>query len=61
MSRFANNALLGVGLGLGLGLENKERTKEIKGTTKPLMAILDISRKQYRIKVQYPCIARRLL
>ena len=30
----ANNALLGVGLGLGLELENKERTKEIKGTTK---------------------------
>ena len=31
-----------MGLGLGLELENKERTKEIKGTTKTLMAILDI-------------------
>ena len=29
-------------MGLGLGLENKERTKEDQGTTKALMAILDI-------------------
>ena len=43
MSRIANNALLGGGL--GFGLENKERSKEdhTKGTTKPLLAILDIS------------------
>ena len=32
----------GVGLGLGFGLGNKDQ-KKIKGTTKPLMAILDIS------------------
>ena len=32
----------GVGLGLGFGLENKERSKEDQGTTKPLLAILDI-------------------
>ena len=31
----------GVGLGLRFGLENK--MKKIKGTTKPLMAILDIT------------------
>ena len=30
-----------MGLGLGFGLENKDQ-KKIKGTTKPLMAILDI-------------------
>ena len=43
MSRFANNALLGGGVRLGFGLENKDQ-KEIKGTTKPLMANLDITR-----------------
>ena len=32
-----------MGLGLGFGLENKDQ-KEIKGTTKPLMANLDITR-----------------
>ena len=42
MSMFANNASLGVGLGLGFGLENKDQ-KKIKGATKPLMAILDIT------------------
>ena len=31
------------GAGLGFGLENKERSKKIKGTTKPLMANLDIT------------------
>ena len=34
----------GVGLGLGFGLENKKDKKKIKGTTKPLLATLDISR-----------------
>ena len=31
-----------MGLGLGFGLENKDQ-KKIKGTTKPLMANLDIT------------------
>ena len=49
MSSFANNVLLGGGVRIRLrirvlGLKNEERSKKIKGTTKPLMAILDISR-----------------
>ena len=49
MSSFANNVLLEGGVRIRLrirvlGLENKERSKKIKGTTKPLIAILDISR-----------------
>ena len=41
MSRFADNALLGGGVRVGVGI--REQRKKIKGTTKPLMAILDIS------------------
>ena len=42
MSMFANNALLGGGvIGLGFGLGDKDQ--KIKGTTKPLMANLDIT------------------
>ena len=33
----------GRGLELGFGLENKERSKKIKGTTKPLLPIVDSS------------------
>ena len=40
--KFANNALLGGGV--RLGLVNKKGQKKIKGTTKPLMATLDITR-----------------
>ena len=44
MSMFANIALLGGGVRvIGFELENKENQKEIKGTTKPLMANLDIT------------------
>ena len=40
MSMFANNALFGGGVSLRFGLENIERSK---GTTKHLMANLDIT------------------
>ena len=37
-NRFANTAMLGSGVGLGVKLENKD----IKGSSNPLMPIMDI-------------------
>ena len=48
MSRFANNALLGGGITCRVRVWTREFAKKdqkkIKGTAKPLLAILDISR-----------------
>ena len=50
MSRFANDALLGGGVRVRVGI--REQRKKIKGTTKPLMAILDISQRAMKSKVR---------
>ena len=42
----------GLGFGLGFGLENKERSKKIKGTAKPLMVNLDITGRE-KFQFQY--------
>ena len=43
MSRIANNALLGGGVRVRVWIREQ---RKIKGTTKPLLAILDISRRR---------------
>ena len=43
MSMFVNNALLGGGVRVRVGIRDQRRPKKIKGTTKPLMANLDIA------------------
>ena len=46
MSRFANNALLGGGVKVRVWIREQ---RKIKGTTKPLLAVLEISHFQQEI------------
>ena len=59
---FANDALLGGGVRVKDGLENKKKDqKKIKGTTKPLMANLEITQSSTRAMSQMPQLIWNLL
>ena len=54
MSRIANNALLGSGVRVRVWIREQRKVKRrCKGTTKPLLAILDISLMQLTLFIWY--------